>query len=68
MILGMFIEKQCSLKLTLGNPSGYQNQDIVLVKNLSFFFFLEKSKKQEKEACSCSVEKYDTAIYENLFA
>ena len=63
----MFIEKQCSLKLTLGNPSGYQNQDIVLVKNLSFFF-LEKSKKQEKEACSCSVEKYDTAIYENLFA
>ena len=67
MILGMFIEKQCSLKLTLGNPSGYQNQDIVLVKNLSFFF-LEKSKKQQKEACSCSVEKYHTAIYENLFA
>ena len=67
MILGMFIEKQCSLKLTLGKPSGYQNQDIVLVKNLSFFF-LEKSKKQEKEDCSYSVEKYDTAIYENLFA
>ena len=33
-----------------------------------FFFFLEKSKKQEKEACSYSVEKYDAAIYENLFA